>query len=42
MLVNKKWRKIIMMKCKWAGDQNDEYCKNCDGGTMKVDGNSIS
>ena len=31
-----------MMKCKWAGDQNDEYCKNCDGVTMEVDGNSIS
>lgn len=31
-----------MTKCKWAGDQNDEYCKNCDGVTMEVDGNSIS
>ena len=31
-----------MMKCKWAGDPNDEYCKNCDGVTMDVDGNSIS
>ena len=31
-----------MMKCKWAGDPNDEYCKNCDGVTMEVDGNSIS
>ena len=31
-----------MRKCKWAGDQNDEYCKNCDGVTMEVDGNSIS
>ena len=31
-----------MMKCKWAGDVNDEYCKNCDGVTMEVDGNSIS
>lgn len=30
-----------MMKCKWAGDPNDEYCKNCDGVTMEVDGNSI-
>ena len=30
-----------MMKCKWAGDVNDEYCKSCDGITMKVDGNSI-
>ena len=30
-----------MTKCKWAGDQNDEYCKNCDGVTMEVDGNSI-
>ena len=31
-----------MTKCKWAGDPNDEYCKNCDGVTMDVDGNSIS
>ena len=31
-----------MLKCKWAGDPNDEYCKNCDGVTMEVDGNSIS
>lgn len=31
-----------MMKCKWAGDPEDEYCKNCDGVTMDVDGNSIS
>ena len=31
-----------MMKCKWAGDLNDEYCKSCDGITMEVDGNSIS
>ena len=30
-----------MTKCKWAGDPNDEYCKNCDGVTMEVDGNSI-
>ena len=33
---------ISMKKCKWAGDVNDEYCKGCDGITMKVDGNSIS
>lgn len=31
-----------MTKCKWAGDSDDEYCKNCDGVTMEVDGNSIS
>ena len=31
-----------MTKCKWSGDPNDEYCKNCDGVTMEVDGNSIS
>lgn len=30
-----------MKKCKWAGDQGDEYCKNCDGITMDVDGKSI-
>ena len=27
--------------CKYAGDPTDEYCKNCDGITMEVDGNSI-
>lgn len=31
-----------MQKCKWAGDPDDEYCKNCDGVTMEVDGNKIS
>lgn len=31
-----------MKKCKWAGDQGDEYCKSCDGVTMDVDGKSIS
>jgi hypothetical protein len=30
-----------MKKCKWAGDQGDEYCKSCDGATMDVDGKSI-
>lgn len=30
-----------MKKCKWAGDQGDEYCKSCDGITMDVDGKSI-
>lgn len=30
------------MKCKWAGDVADEYCKNCNGATMDVDGKSIS
>ena len=30
-----------MKKCKWAGDQGDEYCKSCDGVTMDVDGKSI-
>lgn len=28
--------------CKYAGEPTDEYCKNCDGVTMEVDGNSIS
>lgn len=27
-----------MMKCKWAGDQADEYCKSCNGCTMMVEG----
>ena len=27
-----------MRKCKWAGDVADEYCKNCDGIKMMVDG----
>lgn len=30
-----------MKKCKWAGDQGDEYCKSCDGVAMDVDGKSI-
>ena len=30
-----------MKKCKWAGDQGDEYCKSCDGITMDVDGKFI-
>lgn len=31
-----------MKICKYAGDVNDEYCKNCDGIKMDVDGKSIS
>lgn len=27
-----------MMKCKWAGDQADEYCKSCNGCNMMVEG----
>ena len=27
--------------CKYAGDPTDEYCKNCNGVAMEVDGNSI-
>lgn len=30
-----------MKICKWAGDMGDEYCKNCNGITMDVDGKSI-
>ena len=30
------------MKCKWAGDVNDEYCKSCNGVTMVVDDKEIS
>lgn len=30
-----------MMKCKYAGDQEDEYCKNCDGCEVMFDGKSI-
>ena len=30
-----------MKICKWAGDIGDEYCKNCNGMTMDVDGKSI-
>ena len=26
------------MKCKWAGDPADEYCKSCDGIKMMVEG----
>ena len=31
-----------MRVCKYAGDPEDEYCKNCNGCTMKVEGKSIS
>lgn len=31
-----------MLKCKWAGDVNDEYCKGCDGIQMEMEGNIIS
>lgn len=30
-----------MMKCKWAGDAGDEYCKNCNGVTMLVEGKEV-
>ena len=30
------------MKCKWAGDVNDEYCKSCNGVTMVVDNTELS
>lgn len=31
-----------MKVCKYAGDPADEYCKSCDGCTMKVDENTLS
>ena len=31
-----------MFKCKYAGDKDDTYCKDCDGIEMLVDGNKIS
>lgn len=31
-----------MRVCKYAGDPEDEYCKNCNGGMMDVEGKSIS
>ena len=31
-----------MRVCKYAGDPEDGYCKNCNGCTMEVDGKSIS
>lgn len=31
-----------MKVCKYAGDVNDEYCKNCDGIIMDVEGKEIS
>ena len=30
-----------IFKCKWSGDASDEYCSNCDGVTMKVDGKDV-
>lgn len=31
-----------MYKCKWAGDASDEYCKDCNGVDMVVEGKTIS
>lgn len=31
-----------MRVCKYAGNPEDEYCKNCNGCTMEVEGKSIS
>ena len=31
-----------MFKCKYAGDKDDNYCKDCDGIEMLVEGNKIS
>lgn len=31
-----------MLKCKYAGDPEDEYCKSCDGISMIVDGKESS
>lgn len=31
-----------MVKCKYAGDMDDEYCKNCDGMYMEVDDKKIA
>ena len=31
-----------MMKCKWAGDQGDEYCRSCNGIDMMVDDKTLS
>jgi hypothetical protein len=30
------------IKCKWAGDKADEFCKECNGCTMLVNGESVS
>lgn len=30
------------VKCKWAGDKADEFCKDCNGCTMLVNGESVS
>lgn len=30
------------IKCKWAGDKADEFCKDCNGCTMLVNGDSVS
>lgn len=30
------------IKCKWAGDTADEFCKDCNGCTMLVNGDTVS
>ena len=32
----------VLKKCQYAGDPNDEYCRNCNGVTMLVDGEELS
>ncbi len=31
-----------IIKCRYAGDPNDEFCKNCDGVTVEEDGQSFA
>jgi hypothetical protein len=40
--IAKKKEDKLMRVCKYAGDPEDEYCKNCNGCTMEVEGKSIS
>lgn len=41
--LKKEYMEVMKMKkCKWAGDMGDEYCKNCNGVTMEVEGRFIS
>jgi len=32
-------KKVAIPRCKYAGDPNDEYCKDCSGITMRIEDN---
>lgn len=39
VLKQEETKKVAIPRCKYAGDPNDEYCKDCSGITMKIEDN---